>query len=143
MPLNGSLRRPAGFTEALEHEPRRLLAYADFFGKLDRGNALTCCNKQVHAINPLVEWDMGALHDGLGTNGKDFHAGIAAIVAALACTYALILLAMWALWAIRPSLLFHEGTGRFLIGKHLKQLIFANSRSAHDILHFVCRGSMP
>ena len=86
---------------------------------------------------------MGALHDGLGTDGEHFHAGIAPIVAAIACTYALIFLAMWAPYSVRPPLLLHELTGRVLVWKSLKYLDKTDSRSARDILLFVCRNSVP
>ena len=118
--------RPAGFAQPLEHEPCRGLGNADLFGQLDAGDTLTGGDKQVHPINPLVERDMRAFHDGLGANGEDFHAGIAMIVTWTAFSYAFALLAMWALRAVWPALLFHERASDILIRKPLEYLDKAN-----------------
>ena len=121
------MRRPAGFTETAKHKPCRFLRNANFFCKLDAGHAFASRYKQVHAINPLMQWDMGALHDGLGADGEDLHAGIAAIVSAMIIvSYAGIFLAMRTLRTSRPPLLFHEDAGSLLVWKHLKELVCAN-----------------
>ena len=118
--------RPAGFTETAKHEPCRFLSNTYFLCKLDTRNALASRDQFVHPQNPFIERDMGAFHDGLGTDRENLHTGITAIVPALARSYALIFLAMRALDAVRPSLPFHEGTGDLLIRKHLKELVCAN-----------------
>ena len=120
------MRRPAGFTEALEHEPRRPLLYANLFRQLDAGNAFASRDQFVHPQNPFIERDMRALHDGLGADGEYFKTCVTAIITTFFCAYAVIFLAVWALWAIRPTFLFHEVTGGLLVWKHLKDLVCAN-----------------
>ena len=50
----------------MAHEPRRLVVEAESAVELMGGDALLARRHQVQAHQPLVEWDMAALHDGPG-----------------------------------------------------------------------------
>src|SRR6185503_15579718 len=50
--------------QSVQEKPRRLLCDSDFFCKLHRRKPLASGHKQIHCIEPFVEWDFRALHNG-------------------------------------------------------------------------------
>jgi len=112
----------ASFSQSVQDEPSRLLRDADFFGQLHAGNALTGRHKQVHRVNPLVQWNMAALENRASAHRKVLFALIAAVVAALALRDAFAQATNRATWAVGPKPPFEVNPRRFLVREHLEKL---------------------
>ena len=121
----------AGFADALEHEPSRLLSDADLLAELQAGDALAGGHEQVHRQNPLIEGNVRPLKDGASADCEVLLAGIAAIEALRARSDALRLLAMRADGPTRPAARLHVSPGRHLVRIHLGKLIEADGRTTH------------
>ena len=121
----------AGFAEPLKHEPRGLLRDPDLLRQLKAGNALSGRHQQIHGVEPLVQRDMAALEDGRGADGEVRLAGVAAVVAALACGDPLGLVTGRANGAVRPPLALHVDPSGFRVGEHLEKLECGDRGLAH------------
>ncbi len=121
----------ASLTQAVEHEPRRFLLYADFLGDLHGRNALAGRDEQIHRIEPLMEWDVRPLEDGAGTDREVKLALIAAMKASLTRRDAILTRARRAGNAFRPKARLQVKPCCLLIRKHLEKLKGADSRTAH------------
>ena len=122
---------PAGVPQSLQHEPSGLLRDPDFLGELQGRNALAGRDQQILPVDPFVKRNVRALHYCLGANGEDLHAGVTAVVAALAGSDALLLAAVRATCALRPTSLFHVGACGILIGELLEEIEKADGGFAH------------
>jgi hypothetical protein len=111
----------AGFAKPMQKEPGRLLRDPDFFGKLKARNTLARRNKQIHRVNPLVQWNMGALEYRSGANGEILLALIATIEAALAFCDTLAKSTYRAARTIQPKPSFKVDPRGLLIREHLEQ----------------------
>jgi len=112
---------PARFPDAMQHEPSRRLPDANLFRQLQARDALAGREKQIHCINPFMQWNVRALEYRAGAHRKVFLALIAAIEAVLACRDPLAKAAYRAFWAFRPKVLFKVDARRLLIREHLEQ----------------------
>ncbi len=112
----------ASLAKAPEHEPSRLLGNADLGRELHRRNALARGDEQVHRVDPLMQRDMRAFHDGAGADGEVFLALVAAVVAALARRDAITGAANRAARAVRPQAALKPDARRFCIWDHLEKL---------------------
>ena len=112
----------ASSTKPLQHEPRRLLRYADFLGKLQRRDTLTGRDDKVNGVQPLVQGNVRPLEDGPGTNSEVIPASEATKVARyLADLYAMLFTAMRTYRFASPTPLFNVFAGRVLIRETLKK----------------------
>ena len=89
----------AGRTNALEHEPRRLLRHADVHGKLDRGDPLAGGDDPVEGVEPFRKGDMGALEDRPRADREDPSALRALVISAHAVALRLPGMGMSTEWA--------------------------------------------
>jgi len=127
----------ACFAESAQHEPCRLLSDADLFRQLHRTDALAGSDKQIHGIDPLVEWNMRPLKDRPSTDGEIELTGIAAVKASgLADGDMVPSFARWTDSPSRPKTAFQVFPRRSFIGEEFEKLKGANCASAHDPLYF-------
>lgn len=127
------LRATASLTYPMENEPCALLCDSNLFRQLQRTDALTGSNQQVHGIQPLVKRDMGTLKDGSRSDGEVQLAGIAAVVPTLTGSHSLAGFASWTGSTIGPKPRFQIEPSRLRIGEHLKQLERADCAFAHAL----------
>jgi len=60
----------ASLAETVEHKPRGLLRNPNLLRQLHGGNPLTSGQKQVHRIEPFVQWDVRPLENRACTDGE-------------------------------------------------------------------------
>src|ERR1035437_1749363 len=122
----------AGFTDAVQEEPGRLLRDSDLLRQLEGRNTLPGSGQQIHREEPLVERDVRPLHDRSCTKGEIQPATGAAVVP---CEPELVDrvhdAARGAGWLTVPALLLHVLAGCIRSGKHPTQFIGADSGLAH------------
>jgi serine/threonine protein kinase len=134
----------ASLTQAVDHEPCRLLLYADFLGDLHGRYTLAGSDEQIHRIEPFVERDVRPLEDRASTDRKIKLALVAAVKASLARRDAVLTGTGWAGYAFGPETGLKVDSGGFLIRKHLKKLESADRGSAHEgILICACTMRAP
>ena len=127
----------ASFAQAPQHKPCRLLGDADLFRQLHRRDSLARRNQQVHGIEPLVQWNLRALHHCSGADCEVKGAHQAAIVAVLAGraasqnTDTLTQQAHRADRAVWPDSIFEVDPRRLLIREQGKKLEGADGGAAH------------
>jgi hypothetical protein len=112
----------AGFSQALQHEPSRLLRYADLFCQLQGRDALTGCNQEIHRINPFVQRDVAALEYRACPDREILFTGVATIEAFALPSRDVLAFADRTERAIRPQARLKINASRFLIGNQLEQL---------------------
>src|SRR3990167_8571315 len=128
--------RAARLAQPPEDEPCGLLRDADFLAELERADALTRGDEQVHRVEPLVQGNMGPLEDGPGPDGEVLFAGVAAVEAAFADGDPVTLGADRADRPLRPAARFQVHTRGLLIREHLEKLEGADGEFVvHDSLH--------
>jgi hypothetical protein len=127
------LRPSASLTYPMENEPCALLRDTDFLRQLQRTDALTSSNEQVHGIEPLVKRDMGTLKYGSRSDGEVNLTGVAAVVATLTGSHSIAGFASWTDSTIGPKPRFQIEPSRLRIGKHLEQLKRAYCAFAHAL----------
>ena len=75
--LRSEIRLAHRFADAMHQEPRRFQADAKHPVQLMRAHSLFRRGKQVHRLEPDMEPDLAALHDGPDRNGELLAAGVA------------------------------------------------------------------
>ena len=142
-PLEFSLNQPrigqTLLTEPVKHEPCAFLLYADLFGDLHGGNALTSGDQQVHGIQPFVKRYVRPLEDRSSSDREVKLAFVAAVKASLAGRDAILSGTSWTGNAFGPEARLQVEPRCFFIGKHLEQLKSADRRSAHMRFTFSTR----
>jgi hypothetical protein len=123
----------AGFAQAVQHKPSRLLSDTDFLGELHAGDALAGRHKQVHRVNPFMEGNVAALEYRASAHREVLLALVAAIEAFLANCDALFQAADRAFRTIRPKAAFKVRPGRFLIREHFEKLECGNCALGHGL----------
>lgn len=131
--VKGRENEAASLTEPLEHKPRRLLSNAYFFAELERRDALSSGNKQIHRINPLVKRNVRTLEDRASANREIQFAGVTAVVTAFPRRDAFTDLTSRTNHAVRPQTGFEIKPSGFLIGNRLEQLKSAYCAFAHKL----------
>ena len=111
------------FTDALEHEPRRLLSDADVSVELHAGNALQGCEVQVYRPRPLAERDFGCFEQCAGANAEILAAVGAPVghlhMGRLDRAFAV---ASWASPTVWPHLRFEPNPRAFIVREHVPEL---------------------
>src|SRR5579864_100358 len=114
--------RAASLAQPPEDEPRGLLRDADFLGELQAADALARRDEQVHGVEPLVQWNVAALHDRAGANSEVLRALVAAVVAVLARRDPVQTSADRATRTGGPQPRLKVDAGRLVVREHLEQL---------------------
>src|SRR5580704_5655167 len=133
----------AGFPQAVQYEPSRLLGDPYFLRKLYRGYALACRDEQVHRVNPLVQGNMAALENRPRAHREVLLALVAAIEAVCPFGDPLAQAADRAARTLRPQPPFEILPRRLLVGKHREQLERRNGALAHGLSLDFCQKSSP
>jgi len=129
-PLGGRVVA-AGFAEPLQHKPSRLLGDADLRVQLQAADTFAARDKQIHRVNPLVQWHLGPLENRAGADGEVGQAGVAAVEAAFAGADALGLATCGADSPVRPARRLEIEAGAFRIGEPLEQFEGADCGARH------------
>lgn len=130
-----NFRLAASLAEPMQNEPRGFLRDTYLFRKLKATDALPRCYEQVYGVQPLVKRDFAPLENGSGADGEDeSDTSLTAVIARSdPGVHAILSLAFWADWAIRPQTRLQIEPRRFLIGKGLEKLESADSGFAHGL----------
>ena len=128
----------ARLAKPAEHEPRALLRDADFLGELHRRNPLARGDDEVHRVDPLMQRDVGALHNRASADSEIFLALVAAVVSAFAGRNPLAETTNRAARAVRPEAAFKPYPPRFCIGNKLEKLEGRNRALAHGLTLGLC-----
>jgi hypothetical protein len=123
--------RAASLSEPLEHKPRRLLRNAYLFTQLERRNALSSSDKQIHRIDPFVKRNVRTLKDRASANREIQFTGVTAIVTAFPSRDAFTDLTSRTDHAVRPQARFEINASGFLIWDSLEQLKSGYGAFAH------------
>ena len=116
------IRRTASLSQALQHEPRGVLADPYLLGKLKAADALACGHQQVHGVDPLMQRDMRPSEDRTCAHGEIEVTGVATEETFLPGSNALGSAARWALRTIRPKAILKILAGRFFVREKLEKL---------------------
>lgn len=114
--------RAARFAEPLKHKPRRFLRNAYLFAQLERRDAFSGGNEQIHRVNPFVKRNVRPLKDRASPHGEVQRASVATIEAVFADGDTFAGLASGTNNAVRPESGFEILPSRLLVGNEFKQL---------------------
>jgi hypothetical protein len=115
--------RTASLTEPLKHKPSRLLGNAYLLAQLERRDALTGRNEQIHRIYPLVKRDVRTLKDRASPNREnELRTGVASILTVFTDGDAFAGLTGRANNAVRPESGFEIEPRSLGVGNEFKQL---------------------
>ena len=123
----------AGFPQAMQNKPRRLLRDADLLRQLQAGYALAGRHKQIHRVNPLVQRNVAALENRAGADGEIFLALVAAVEPARPRRDPLTKTTYRATRPLRPKPPFQIGSRGLLVREHGEQLECRNRRFGHEL----------
>lgn len=141
MPRSFSIFVPASLAEPLEHKPRRLLGNAYLLAQLERRDAFTGRNEQIHRINPFVERNVRPLEDRASSHREIQHTGVTAVETVLTGGNELTAFTSRTSNAVRPQSGFQIEPRGFLVWDQFKQLKRAYCAFAHKPnLLKICQG---
>lgn len=122
----------AGFPQASEHEPCRLLGNADFLGKLHRTDTFPGRDQEVHGVDPLVKRYLRPLENRSRPHGEVEVAGVAMVKPEPLGAFADALrLAVRANGASGPETTLQINPRGLIVREHLEQLERADGGLRH------------
>src|SRR6266404_8671390 len=112
----------ARLAQALQHEPSRLLGYANLFAQLQGTDALAGRDKEIHRVNPFVQRNVRAAKDRASSNSKlELRASVTRIESVFAGGDSFAASALRTLDPVRPQTAFKIEPRCGFIGKQLEQ----------------------